>query len=103
MVRTKRIIVVLLSFMLLGCASKSERVVEMIYEMPVVFIPSRPEPVSYYHLKGIMIEQNNKPYYAIEYNDTIEFRKWLEEIRSYIKEQQTIIEHYESIHKNKSL
>lgn len=97
-----RIITIILSgLLIIGCASKPKIITQTVYEMPTVYIPDRPQSINNITINGIMIEHNKKPYYAIEYNDSIEFRKWLEEIRTYIKQQSIIIEHYESIHKNK--
>ncbi|ALY07148.1 hypothetical protein VmeM32_00162 [Vibrio phage vB_VmeM-32] len=97
-----RVITIILSMLLIsGCASEPVVITQTVYKMPTVFVPHRPQPISNLQFNGVMIEHNQKPYYGIEYNDSIEFRKWLEEIRTYIQKQNVIIEHYESIHKNK--
>lgn len=80
----RRLIVVLMIFLLTACASKPVTN-ELIYH------PPKPTPVKTFVPNWVVYNIDGKSYVGMEYAESLKYRAWLERIANYIKTQNDII------------
>lgn len=56
--------------------------------------PSWPTPVSPYKFDWMVVVDEDKPIVGLEYNQSVDFRLFMEDMKRYIKEQNQIICYY---------
>lgn len=72
---------------LAGCATTVER---KLIEKPVHH-PIRPVAVQQFNPKWKVIVENDNPFVAMSYSDSVRYRIWLEDLKRYIATQNSII------------
>mgnify|MGYP001175442926 CR=1 FL=1 len=84
----KKICVLLLgSLIIYGCSTKPPVV---IYDVPKVD-PVWPEQITPVNIKWKVVNVNDKPYVGTSYQESLQFRIWMEDVYRYIKDANSMI------------
>lgn len=82
-----RLIIILLFIFITGCQST----IQTEYVEKPVYHPNRPIPVQTYVPKWEVIIINDQPLIGMTYDESINYRLWLERILAYLSKQNEII------------
>lgn len=62
--------------------------------MDQIIHPDLPRPVDPYRFDWVVIEDQDKPYVALTFDDSLKFRQYLEDILRYIRDSNEVICYY---------
>lgn len=60
----------------------------------IIIHPTLPNSISSYRFDWVVVVDQDKPIVGLEYNQSIDFRLFMEDMKRYIKEQNEIICYY---------